>query len=63
MEPYLAYCHAGVFVQVGPGGVDYFEVGRFVSCLFDFCLRKMGRKGGVGEGGYLRMIDEKEEMR
>lgn len=50
MEPYLAYCHAGVFVQVGPGGVNYFEVGRFVSCLFDFCLRKMGRKGGLEKG-------------
>lgn len=50
MEPYLACCHAGVFVQVGPGGVDYFEVGRFVSCLFDFCLRKMGRKGGLEKG-------------
>lgn len=36
MESYLACCHAGVFVQVGPGGVDYFEVGRFVSCLLVF---------------------------
>lgn len=53
MESYLADCHAGVFVQVGPWGVDYFEVGRFISCLLISSLRKSGKKwareGGFGE--------------
>lgn len=48
MKSYLAGCHAGVFVQVGPWGVDDFEVGRFITCLLFFCLRKMGRKWGSG---------------
>lgn len=55
MEPNLAGCHAGVFVQVGPWGVDYFEVWRFISCLLFFCLRKMGEKRGFGKGVW-RMI-------
>lgn len=46
MESYLAGCHAGVFVQVVPWGVDDFEVWRFITCLLFSCLRKMGEKGG-----------------